>query len=117
MCTVFIKNYQTLHVQYYQTLHVQYYQTLHVQYYQTLHVQYYQTLHSLMAGNVVILSVDSFSLRKGILKAGDRILQISGNDMTNASQTEASHLLKSFPMRCSLQIEYDVTCHSEWRVW
>ena len=51
--------------------------------------------------------------RKGILKAGDRILQIGGHDVTNASQTEASQLLKLFNDHCSLVIEYDVTCHSE----
>ena len=55
------------------------------------------------------------TFRKGILRAGDRILQVNGIDMRNASRSDADQLL--IPTEggsCELQIEYDVPVHGEY---
>lgn len=51
--------------------------------------------------------------RNGVLKAGDRILKISWNDVSLASQMEALSHLKASEDVCMLEIEYDVTVHSK----
>ena len=66
----------------------------------------------MMGCNQVALISKSL-LRRGILRAGDRILQINGHDVRNATQTDAVQLLKSCEEKCGLQIEYDVTVHGE----
>ncbi|XP_019855523.1 PREDICTED: glutamate receptor-interacting protein 2-like [Amphimedon queenslandica] len=54
----------------------------------------------------------SYAYRKGILRAGDRILQINGVDMRGASRSEADQLLvPSVDGLCTLQIEYDIPVH------
>ena len=52
-------------------------------------------------------------IRKGILRAGDRILQVNGIDMRNASRNDADQLLVHSEGNCTLQIEYDVTVHGK----
>ena len=46
-----------------------------------------------------------------MLRVGDRILQISGQDMRNASQTDFTNILKQCKDAFKLKIEYDVTTH------
>ena len=68
-------------------------------------------------GNSVIISQSPDNhviCRKGILRAGDRILQINGIDMRGASRSEADQLLvPSVDGLCTLQIEYDIPVHGE----
>lgn len=54
-----------------------------------------------------------FIIRKGILRAGDRILQVNGIDMRNASRNDADQLLVHSEGNCTLQIEYDVPVHGK----
>jgi C-terminal processing protease CtpA/Prc len=53
----------------------------------------------------------SYPYRKGILRAGDRILQINGIDMRAASRSDAEQLLVPSETDCILQIEYDASVH------
>ena len=48
-----------------------------------------------------------------MLRVGDRILQVNGRDMRNASQTDFSDTLKGCGSSFTLQIEYDVTTHGK----
>ncbi|CAI8031684.1 Glutamate receptor-interacting protein 2 [Geodia barretti] len=59
------------------------------------------------------VAVGSSAFRHGVLKAGDRVLQINGSDVTAVSQLEAVTLLQSSDDTCTLEIEYDITVHDE----
>lgn len=49
--------------------------------------------------------------RKGVLKAGDRILKVNGADVSGCSQMETLSLLRASGDTCALQIQYNVALH------
>jgi len=60
--------------------------------------------------SVFIVRVDRF--RAGIVKVGDRVLQINGCDMSNCSQLDALTVLRGASEMVTMVIEYEVELQS-----